>query len=129
MSSCNINYSCHNVLDYKRKTINGNDYLFSAGIKYKNINLFGFKQRQFQVSIDFYGLGNPIHKELNIIGFEKKMDIKEINSLQLDSVTFSLNEERDNVDLSYFLNLNNTNQTVSNSLIRINDDWELIQGN
>jgi uncharacterized protein YhbP (UPF0306 family) len=125
LSSCNYSFSKGNDVKFKKKSINGVDYMFFNNIEYKKIHLNFLRQVQFKNKISFYGSGETIEMEISKSDFEKKMNSSKIYSLHIDSVSFTINDKGNKIDLIYYLNLNNENKLLKFNLNKDTNSWKL----
>lgn len=70
-------------------------------------------------------MDKEIEREINKSDFEKKVDLQKIEKLIIDSVSFSVSENKDKIDLIYYLNLGNKFQKVTIGLEKDNEIWNL----
>lgn len=105
----------------KKKTIEGTEYTFTNFSKYKKIGFFFLKSNKFQNNVSFFGTGKTIHKR----DFDQKLKGKKSDLILIDSVSFSINEKRDKIDLIYSLNLIDSKETVVFEMSKENDSWEI----
>ncbi len=124
-TSCKFSYSWKNELRTKNKSIDGVDYTFSNYTEYKNTQLLFIKGFQFKSIISFCGMEKDIGKVINKSDFEKKIDFDKIEAFHIDSVSFSVNENKDKVDLIYYLDLGNQRKMVTIGLEKDNETWSL----
>jgi hypothetical protein len=125
ITSCNISFTGKKETKTKNKMIDGVDYMFSNYAEYKNVGVSFAKGFQLKNKISFYGMEKAIVKVIYKSDFEKKIDLKLIESFHIDSVSFTVNENRDRIDLLYHLNLGDKFKTVTMSLEKDNDIWSL----
>jgi len=109
----------------KVRTIDGVNYGFSNITKHKKFNIFLIQGDKFDNQIDFSGLDKYINREINKADFEKKVNLDDVESIQIDSVSFDVNSDRNKVDLIYYLNLDNSNKTAVFTLLKNDDEWSL----
>lgn len=121
LTSCNFNYSVGTDMKMKKKTIEGTEYTFTNFSKYKKIGFFFLKSNKFQNNVSFFGTGKTIHKR----DFDQKLKGKKSDLILIDSVSFSINEKRDKIDLIYSLNLIDSKETVVFEMSKENDSWEI----
>ncbi|WP_303924701.1 hypothetical protein [Draconibacterium sediminis] len=124
-TSCNFSYSGKKEMRTKNKSIDGVDYMFANYAEYKNTQVLFAKGFQFKSKISFYGMEKAIEKEINKSDFEKKIDFDKIEAFHIDSVSFSVNENKDKVDLIYYLDLGNKRKMVTIGLEKDNEIWSL----
>ena len=118
-------FSTKKEMRTKVKTVNGINYSFTNIADYEKFKFFIIQGEQFKNQIDFSGLEKYLHKEINKSDFEKKIDLANISSIQVDSVSFEVHLEKNKVDLIYYLNLDNHTKSVVFTLLNINDKWIL----
>ena len=124
-TSCNLNYSVHNDIKLKAKKIDGVEYRFTNMLVHKKIGFSFFKNKSFYNEISFYGMGRMISKKTDVSDFEKRLNTKKINLLRVDSVNFSVNKNKDKIDLIYYLNLFDNKETVTFIMSKNENKWEL----
>lgn len=109
----------------KNKSIDGIDYMFANYAEYKNVKVLFVKEFRLKNKISFYGMDKAIKKTIYKSDFRKEVNFNRIKAFQIGSVSFTVNEEKDKVDLIYYLNLGNELKTVSMKLEKDNEDWNL----
>ncbi len=124
-TSCNFSFSLEKNMTTKSKTINGVDYVFSNDYKCKNAEMFFAKEFQLENKISFFGMGKVIKKVISKSDFEKKVDFSNIEAFDIDSVSFSVNDKKDKIELIYYLNLGNKLKSVAMRLEKDNEMWNL----
>lgn len=125
LTSCSFNYSVGTDMKMKKKTIEGTEYIFTNFSKHKKIGFFFLKSNKFQNNVSFFGTGKTIHKTILKRDFDQKLKGKKSDLILIDSVSFSINEKKDNIDLIYYLNLINSRETVVFEMSKENDSWEI----
>lgn len=125
LASCNFSYSGKKEMRTKNKTIDGTDYMFANYAEYKNTQVSFAKGFQLTNKISFYGMEKAIEKVIYKSDFEKKIDFNKIEAFHIDSVSFSVNDNKDKVDLIYYLDLGNKHKTVTIGMEKDNDNWSL----
>lgn len=109
----------------KTKNIDGIDYVFLNHSKEKEFRYSFFKRKEYNNKISFSGLGETINKEIDLEDIKKKLDARKIDFIMIDSVSFSINKKKDEVDLIYFLNLFESKEKVVFNLKRGKNKWDL----
>ena len=109
-----------------RKSINGVEYLLKNYVKYNPAITFE-RNKNFHLKnkVVFWGMDKEIEIEINKSDFEKKIDFDKIEAFRIDSVSFSVNENRDKVDLIYYLDLGNKRKMATIGLEKNNETWSL----
>jgi len=125
LNSCNFSFSKTTDLKGKEKTINGVDYFFMNDVECLNFNVLFLKQSFLKTKFTFSGMGEPIQKVITKIDFEKYTDLSNIDFFVVDSVSFTVSENLEEVDLIYFLNLGNEKKTVTMKLEKEDEEWKL----
>ena len=105
----------------KNKSIDGVDYMFANYAEYKNTQALFTKGFQLKNKISFYGMEKAINKS----DFEKKIDFDKIEGFHIDSLSFSVNDNKDKIDLIYYLDLGNKSKIVTIGLEKDNETWSL----
>lgn len=124
-TSCNFSFSENKKMQTKRKTIEGVDYMFSNYTEYKNIKVSFVEVLQLKNKISFSGMEESIEKLIYKSDFEKKIDFKNIEFIHIDSISFLVNDQKDKIDLIYYLNLGNQTKSVMFALQKDNETWNL----
>ncbi|KJF43243.1 hypothetical protein LH29_13385 [Draconibacterium sediminis] len=108
------------------KKINGVEYLFKNHVKCDTTITFQ-RNKNFHLKnkVVFWGMDKDIEIEINKSDFEKKIDFDKIEAFRIDSVSFSVNENKDKIDLIYYLDLGNKRKTVTIGLEKDNETWNL----
>lgn len=120
-ASCS--FSVGTDVKVKVRTIDGINYSFSNIVRYKRLNFFLIQGDKFDNQMDFGGLDKYIKREMHKADFEKKINLDDVKSIQIDSVSFDVNSDRNKVDLIYYLNLDNSSKTAVFNLLKNNDEW------
>jgi len=107
------------------QSINGVDYHLVNMIKYHNTVTPNNKDFQLENKIRLYGMNQIIEAVIYQSDFENKIDFKNIEKLAFDSVSFSINKNKDKIDLKYFLNLGNQRKTVIFELLNDGETWNV----
>ncbi len=125
LTSCHLNYSVGTDNKMKTKTIEGKDYIFSNLSKEKEFGFSFFKRKDYKNEISFYGLGQMISKEIDLDAIEKKMNKRNIDFIMIDSISFSINKKKTEIDLIYYFNLFESKEKVIFNLKREKNKWDL----
>ncbi|UCS94816.1 hypothetical protein KZP23_07350 [Echinicola marina] len=124
-TSCGLSYSEKNFIKIKEKTVDGVEYRFINRLTSKSFKSPFSKGFKLENKISFNGLEHDIHKIIGKSDFESKIDLKNPESFQIDSVSFAVNESKDKVDLFYYLSIDHQTQLVSMYLVKDQDQWIL----
>jgi hypothetical protein len=124
-TSCNFSYSKTTEIRTKIKLIDGVNYMFLNNAEYINTQVSIAKGFQIKNMISFYGMGEAIEKVIDKSYFEKMIDLNEIEAFHIDSISFTINENKDKVDLIYYLDLGNKSKIVTIDLKKNNENWSL----
>jgi len=125
LNSCNFSFSKKTDLSVKAKTINGVRYFFSNNTECLDYKVLFLKQSSVKNKVFFTGMRPPIDKVITKKDFEKKTDLTNMDFFVVDSVSFTVSENLEEVDLIYFLNLGNEKKTVTMRLEKEGQDWKL----
>lgn len=106
-------------------SINDVDYLLKNYIDYKNTTTTSSKGFQLENKFVLYGFDQVNEKIIYQSEFENKIDLKNIEKLVVDSISFSINENIDKIDLKYFLNLGDKTKTVMFELLNDGETWNI----
>lgn len=123
--SCNFHYREASVLKSKTKNINGVIYTFSSFFTQKSTEITYNRIIGINSSVELHGFKRLITMDIVSDEFEKKLDLSKIDSIKIDSVSFTIDQEKLNIDLFYYLTVNDKNKTLVFSLFRNNESWEL----
>ena len=124
LSSCGLNISVGNDVKMSMKTIDGIQYAFTNQSKAKNVRIFLYRNKTFTNRISFSGLDKRIEKTLSLADFEKKLSKNHPNIIRIDSVSFTLNKQHDEIDFVYYLNFGNQHQKIVFDLDLEKNDWK-----
>ena len=108
-----------------KRSIDGVDYLLTDMLKYKNIATPDRKGFHIENEIVLYRIDQETDNMVCQLKFENEMDLKDIGKLSVDSVSFSINENKDKLDLKYFLNLGDQTKTVNLVLLKDGETWNI----
>ena len=126
ITSCTISFTQGIDVKEKRKTIDNKTYLFLSEIKNSNKNILGFKSWDFNAKIMFSGINEHTFKEsLSLKDFEKKSGFEIPKNVVIDSISFAVNDSRDNIKLIYYLNNMALSTKVSFNLNFDGKEWRL----
>ncbi len=109
----------------EKQSINGVEYFLSSYIDYKNVETPYSKDFQLENKISFHGMDRVIEKVIYKSDFEKKVDFKNVEKFNIESVTFTVNSNKDKIDLRYLINLGDYNKTVILTLQKDGEMWNL----
>ena len=125
LSSCYFSYSKGTDVKMKKKTIEGVEYIFTNQSKMvkKRMGLIG--NSQLENIIDFSGMDKPIHKTISSADFNKKVNTGNTEFFVVDSISFTVSNNRDRIDLCYYLNLDNKKKRAVFTLENHNGKWNL----
>ena len=126
-TSCNLSYSKKTEVKTVNKTIDGVDYSLENIAEYKNSEVLFAKKFELNNIIIFHGMEKAIGRIIYKSDFEDKIDFNKIKKFHIDSVSFSVNSNKDKVDLVYYLDLGNNHETVTMELGKDNGTWNLNQ--
>jgi hypothetical protein len=125
LTSCNFFISGKKEIKIKRKTIDGIEYMFENNATY-NKSKFGFAcNNWFKNEITFFGMDKPINKVIHLSDFEKNMKIKNKSSFHVDSVSFNVDSQKDEIDLIYYLTADYKQESLTITLSNKNENWIL----
>ncbi len=108
-----------------KQSINGVEYSLSSYIEYKNVEMPNSNNFQLENKISFHGMDRVIEKVISKSDFEKKVDFKNIEKFDIESIMFSVNRNKDKIDLRYNLNLGEQKQIVTLTLQKEGEMWNL----
>ncbi len=126
--SCKLNFTVEKDSKMKQKTVDGVDYTFLSNSSKRELKLLFFEARQFDFQINFTGLNQPIHQSLNWGDFEEKLEEPDYDFVLVDSLSFFVSEDKDQVDLIYHLKFMGEHQTAANVTFQMNkgnDSWTI----
>ena len=126
--SAQINYSSMGAKqnDTIKQKINGVDYTLVSQIEYKNVSSNGITNIQFENKISFQGLGKKIDKVITKLDLDKKIELDKDGQFNIEIKSFSVNENRDEIYLKYNLIQDNHNQSVTITLKKRGEIWDVI---
>ncbi|WP_186755828.1 hypothetical protein [Echinicola salinicaeni] len=124
-TACGVSYSEKNSVKIKEKNIDGVEYRFANQSKYKSVKFSFARGFMLENKISFIGLEDDIHKVIGKSDFERKINLKNTESLHIDSISFDVNKSKNKIDLLYYLNLDNQAEMVTMSLEKNKDQWTL----
>lgn len=123
LSSC-ISFTSKTEVKLSRQSINGIEYTFANHATFRKVSIFFTKGFQLKNKIRFFGMGRVIEKEITQSDFERKIKFKR-RAFHIDNVSFSVNDQRDRIDLIYYLTQEDMRDTVTFVLVKEKDDWVL----
>ena len=128
VTSCVMAFSSGSYNKACQKEIEGRKYAFVAGITVKKRNILGFRSRDVESNIAFYGLREePVRGKLTLHDFEKKAGTVLPEGLKVDSVCFTLEPGRDDVRLVYYMSNMVLPMKITFYLKKNGNDWVLVK--
>ena len=125
LTACGFSYSRGSDVKMKSKTINGHDYLFMSRTQSTKKGIGLFRSSETKKIIDFTGLDKPIHKTIPGARFSEKTGFNSNEFIFIDSISFMVYDNRNRVDLCYYLDYGNQKKLAVFTLEKENGDWKL----
>ncbi|MBN2635726.1 MAG: hypothetical protein JXR61_05605 [Prolixibacteraceae bacterium] len=107
-----------------KQKVNGVNYTLTSQIEYKNTGSASSKTFQFENKITFRGMNREIRKVINKSHFEEQTDFDKTEQFDIEELSFSVNENKDEIYLKYLLNLNQQKKTVILTLKKKGEEWK-----
>lgn len=128
ITSCVISISKGTDTKIKQKKIDGKNYSFIAEMIRKRYNILVYKKNEYKGLISFVGLDDkPIREKITFNDFERKAEIKLPENIRVDSISFTMNDRKDEVKLLFYMSENIIPIKVSFDLVYDDGEWVLMK--
>lgn len=121
-TACTFSYSGKYDIQSKMKTIQGVDYTLVNYMKLKNTTVLFDKDVQLNNRIVLTGLDETLEKTINKSAFEEQLG-QQLKTLAIDSVSFNINDEKNKIDLLYYIKTEGRSSVVTVTLNKGMDGW------
>lgn len=106
-------------------SINDVEYLLKNYIDYKNTATTNGKGFQLENEFVLWEIDRVSGELIHESKFENKIDLKNIEELVIDSISFTINENKDKINLKYFLNLGDHKKMEMFELLNDGETWNI----
>lgn len=124
-TSCHISFNRSNDSKITDKTIAGAKYLFINSVDIRKTKVLFFSRFHIENTILFSSPEFEFETTIYKTDFEKKIGFSINRVFIIDSISFIVNENKDKVDLNYYLNLGDKTQKMTLELEKDMDRWHL----